>query len=140
VLLLCCRSLFEMAAHSYFTKKWATDHLKKKNYDAAWKFMLGINHGSRYMKEKYEKLPPIELMEGAHIGKVINGFNEYFKEHGDNEAREKYSFLSEFYDPSSFAFTNHIDFTEKRQAIAEHLHSGVARCVVFVHAAIVFVE
>ena len=140
VLLLCCRSLFEMAAHSYFTKKWATDHLKKKNYDAAWKFMLGINHGSRYMKEKYEKLPPIELMEGAHIGKVINGFNEYFKEHGDNEAREKYSFLSEFCDPGSFAFTNHIDFTEKRQAIAEHLHSGVARCVVFVHAAIVFVE
>jgi hypothetical protein len=33
---------------------------------------------------------------GLHIGKVINGFNEYFKEHGDNEAREKYSFLSEF--------------------------------------------
>ena len=114
---LCCRSLFEMAAHSYYTKKWATDHLQKKNYDAAWKFMLGINQGSRYMKEKYEKLPPIELVEGPHIGKVINGFNEYFKEHGDNEAREKYSFLSEFCHPNSFAFTNHIDFTEKKDDV-----------------------
>lgn len=114
---LCCRSLFEMAAHSYYTKKWATDHLQKKNYSAAWKFMLGINQGSRYMKEKYEKLPPIELVEGLHIGKVINSFNEYFKEHGDNEAREKYSFLSEFCHPNSFAFTNHIDFTEKKDDV-----------------------
>ena len=109
---LCCRCLFEMAAHAYYTKKWATDHLAKKNYDGAWKFMLGIDQSSRYMKEKYKKLPPIELVEGPHIGKVINGFNEYFKEHGDNEAREKYSFLSEFCHPNSFAFTNHIDFTE----------------------------
>jgi hypothetical protein len=114
---LCCRSLFEMAAHAYYTKKWATDHLAKKNYDEAWKFMLGINQGSRYMKEKYDKLPPIELVEGPHIGKVINTFNEYFKDHGDNEAREKYSFLSEFCHPNSFAFTNHIDFTEKKDDV-----------------------
>jgi len=114
---LCCRSLFEMAAHSYYTKKWAADHIKKKNYSAAWNFMLGINQGSRYMKEKYEKLPPIELVEGPHISKVINGFNEYFKEHGDNEAREKYSFLSEFCHPNSFAFTNHIAFTEKKDDV-----------------------
>jgi hypothetical protein len=114
---LCCRSLFEMAAHSYYTKKWVVDHLRKKNYDAAWKFMLGINQGSRYMKGKYEKLPPIELVDGPHIGRVINTFNEYFKEHGDNEAREKYSFLSEFCHPNSFAFTNHIDFTEKKDDV-----------------------
>jgi hypothetical protein len=114
---LCRRSLFEMAAHSYYTNKWATDYLQKKNYDAAWKFMLGLNQGSRYMKEKYEKLPPIELIEGPHIGKVINTFNEYFKEHGDKQARENYSFLSEFFHPNSFAFTNHIDFTEKKEGV-----------------------
>jgi hypothetical protein len=111
---LCCRSLFEMAAHAYYVQKHATDHLAKMNYEAAWEFMLGINQGSRYMKEKNDRqdMPAIELVEGPHIAKVIACFDEYFKEQGRNPARENYSFLSEFCHPNSFAFTNHLDFTE----------------------------
>jgi hypothetical protein len=112
---LCCRSLFEMAAHAYYVKKHATDHLKKKDFKAGWDFMLGINQGSRYMKEKEEvaaTMPALELVEGPHIAKVIACFDEYFKANGKNGARKNYSFLSEFCHPNSFAFTNHLDFTE----------------------------
>jgi hypothetical protein len=112
---LCCRSLFEMAAHAYYVKKHVTDHLKKQDYKAGWDFMLRINQGSRYMKEKNEAAagtPPLELVEGPHIASVIACFDEYFREHGEKEARKNYSFLSEFCHPNSFAFTNHLDFTE----------------------------
>jgi hypothetical protein len=113
---LCSRSLFETAAHGYYVKKHTTDHLSKSNYEAGWDFMLRINQGSRYMKEQSEttssRMPAIELVEGPHISKVIACFDEYFKDHGEKEARRNYSFLSEFCHPNSFAFTNHLDFTQ----------------------------
>jgi hypothetical protein len=116
---LCCRSLFEMAAHAYYVKKHALQHLAKKDYQPTWDFMLGINQGSRYMKEKHgdRGLPPIELVEGPHIAKVIACFDEYFRERGENVARENYSFLSEFCHPNSFAFTNHLDFTQGNENV-----------------------
>jgi hypothetical protein len=49
---LCCRALFEMAAHAYYVKKHAFQHLDKKDYQAAWDFMIGVNQGSCYMRER----------------------------------------------------------------------------------------
>jgi len=116
---LCCRSLFEMAAHSYYVRKHAEQHLKKSDYAATWNFMLEINQGSRYMKEKGDDrgVPPMELVEGPHIAKVINCFDEYFRDHGQNVARENYSFLSEFCHPNSFTFTNHLDFVRQEEGV-----------------------
>jgi hypothetical protein len=110
---LCVRALFEMAAHIYYVKKHVFQHLDNKDYDAAWKFMVKVNAGSRYMKEKYgEKLNgEIELEESPQIQKAVAAFNECFKEQ-KNAASEEYSFLSEFSHPNSFAFTNHIDWKE----------------------------
>jgi len=110
---LCARSLFEMAAHIYYVKKHVFAHLDKKDWEAAWKFMVKVNAGSRYMKEEYgEKLDgKIELEESPKIQSAIAAFNEYFN--GDKKkATREYSFLSEFSHPNSFAFTSHIDWQE----------------------------
>ncbi len=119
---LCCRALFEMAAHAYYVKKHAFQHLDKKDYQAVWDFMLGINQGSRYMREKQKAgaFPhkTHEIEEGPHIAKIIACFNEYFLERGKKEATENYSFLSEFCHPNSFAFTNHIEVEEPQTGVA----------------------
>jgi hypothetical protein len=83
---LCCRALFEMAAHAYYVKKHALQHLDKKDYQAVWDFMLGINQGSRYMRQRQKTgaFPhkTHEIKEGPHIAKIIACFNEYFQERG----------------------------------------------------------
>ena len=108
---LCVRALFEMAAHIYYVKKHVFQHLDKKDFDAAWKFMIKVNAGSRYMREKYgaQLAGKVELDESPHIQKAVAAFNEFFKEQ-KNAATEEYSFLSEFCHPNSFAFTNHLDW------------------------------
>jgi hypothetical protein len=110
---LCVRALFEMAAHIYYVKKHVFQHLDNKDFDAAWKFMVKINAGSRYMKEKYgEKLNgELEIEESPKIQKAVATFNEYFKGR-EKVATEEYSFLSEFSHPNSFAFTSHIEWQE----------------------------
>jgi hypothetical protein len=77
-----------MVAHAYYVKKHALQYLAKKNSQATWDFMLGINQGSRYRKEKKETqgLPAIELAEGPHVAKVMACFDEYFREQGENVA------------------------------------------------------
>src|SRR5579862_4779553 len=52
---LCTRAMWEMAAHSYYVKKHCFQHMDKKDWQAMWDFMLGINHSSRHMKEKQSK-------------------------------------------------------------------------------------
>lgn len=126
---LCARSAWEMAAHAYYVKKHCFQHMDKKDWQAAWDFMLGINQGSRHMKEKEEKAKEKaatatvaagagasvveELPEGPHISKVMACFNE-FHSPGKKDATENYSFLSEFCHPNSFAFTNHLDVAEPK--------------------------
>jgi len=113
---LCVRSLFEMAAHIYYVRKHVLAHLDQKDWDAAWKFMLKVNAGSRYMKEEYgDKLDgKIELEESPKVQSAIAAFNEYFN--GDKKrATREYSFLSEFSHPNSFAFTNHLDWKEAEE-------------------------
>jgi hypothetical protein len=119
---LCCRALFEMAAHAYYVKKHGFQHLDKKDYQATWDFMISVNQGSRYMRERQKAgaLPHKlhEIAEGPNIAKVVACFNEYFLERGKKEATENYSFLSEFCHPNSFAFTNHIEVEEPQTGVA----------------------
>ena len=121
---LCARAMWEMAAHSYYVKKHCFQHMDKKDWQATWDFMLGINQGSRHMKENQKKAAAVgaasaaaafveELPEGPHIAKVMACFNEYFGS-GSTEATENYSFLSEFCHPNSFAFTNHLEVEEPK--------------------------
>jgi len=120
---LCTRAMWEMAAHSYYVKKHCFQHMDKKDWQAMWDFMLGINHSSRHMKEKQSKAAAAgaavadgvveEIPEGPHIAKVMACFNEYFGS-GSTEATKNYSFLSEFCHPNSFAFTNHFEVEEPR--------------------------
>jgi hypothetical protein len=108
----------------YYVKKHCFQHMDKKDWQAAWDFMLGVNQGSRHMKEKHKKAAAVgsasaaaafveELPEGPHIAKVMACFNEYFGS-GSTEATENYSFLSEFCHPNSFAFTNHLEVEDPR--------------------------
>ena len=118
---LCCRAMFEMAAHAYYVKKHAMQHLDKKDFNAVWNFMLGINQGSRHMREKQEAAgePGPGIVEGPHISKIIACFDEFFAEHRrEKPARDNYSFLSEFCHPNSFAFTNHIEFDEPKTNVS----------------------
>jgi hypothetical protein len=116
---LCARSMWEMAAHSYYVKKHCFQYLDQKDLQKTWDFMLGINQGSRHMREKHEKARAAgattavleDLPEPPHIAKVMNCFNEWFK---SPEATENYSFLSEFCHPNSFAFTNHLEVEDPK--------------------------
>ncbi len=128
---LCARAMWEMSAHSYYVKKHCFQYMDKKDWQATWGFMLGINEGSRYMKERQDQPGTVanagaaiieELPEGPHIGRVMACFNEYFRSDEDKEpkrATEEYSFLSEFCHPNSFAFTNHIDMDKAATRGAE---------------------
>src|SRR5690349_5766528 len=45
------RSSFEFCAHAYYVKKHLKQHLDQKDLEAAWKFLLPIGTGSRYINE-----------------------------------------------------------------------------------------
>jgi len=109
---LCCRGLFELAAHGYYVKKHTLQHLKSGDLKAAWQFLIDVNLGSRDMREaqKAQGYEP-DFPEGPHIAKVMACFNEYF-EGGQKEkvATMTYSSLSEFSHPNSFAFINHFEW------------------------------
>jgi hypothetical protein len=118
---LCCRSMFEMAAHAYYVKKHTFQHLDKKDCKATWEFLFGINQGSRHMRERQKASGDSgpEIVEGPHIAKVIACFDEYFYEQRkDKPATQNYSFISEFCHPNSFAFTNHLEFKEPKEGVS----------------------
>jgi len=46
---LCARAMWEMAAHAYYVKKHCFQYMDKKDWQATWDLMLGINQGSRHM-------------------------------------------------------------------------------------------
>ena len=68
---LCARAMWEMAAHAYYVKKHCIQYMDKKDWQATWDLMLGVNQGSRYMKEKQEKAKA----GGKANKKVENGFD-----------------------------------------------------------------
>jgi hypothetical protein len=99
------RSLFEMAAHAYYTHKHATQFLDAGDLKGAWDFIVEINMGSRYMREEYgdqpSNWPPFAAPR--EIAKVIRCFDEWT----DGRARTEYSFLSEFAHPNMAAYSHY---------------------------------
>lgn len=101
------RSSFEFCAHAYYVQKHLKQHLDRKDLDAAWKFLLPIGTGSRYISEFHTSPEESELFPvGPHISKAVNCFQ---KEVMLNE--DDYSYLSEFCHPNMMTFSQHYRWT-----------------------------
>ena len=114
VVFLCCRGLFELAAHAYYVKEKLVKRIDKKDWDAAWELLLKVNFGSRY---RHKRATDVEhepaYPNGIHINDALELFNEYFSDGAKFEtAEEHHDYLSEFCHPNSDAFTNHFDWEE----------------------------
>lgn len=102
------RSSFEFCAHAYYVRKHLKQHLDQRDLVAAWKFLLPIGTGSRYISDFHSTPDENELFPVApHISKVIN----CFKETTSKEAEEDYSYLSEFCHPNMMTFSQHYRWT-----------------------------
>ena len=69
------RSCFELCAHSYYVKKHVKQYLEERNLNAAWKFLLPIGTGSRYINEHHPEDSTL-FPAPPHIKKAINCFKE----------------------------------------------------------------
>jgi hypothetical protein len=99
------RALFELRAHSYSVKKHVKQHLHAKNLEATWDFLIpvetsGLSTISPYPQESQLFPSP------AHIGEVINCFNEIT----DGDAATVYSLLGEFCHPDMAALRQHFQW------------------------------
>lgn len=115
VVFLCCRGLFELAAHAYFVKEKMMKKIDEKDWDAAWDLLLKVNFGSRYRhkREKDVDGKPV-YPNGIHVYDALGVFNSYFPDgQKDGTAEEHHDYLSEFCHPNSDAFTNHFDWEEE---------------------------
>ena len=102
------RSSFEFCAHAYYAQKHVKQYLDANDLAAAWKFLLPIGTGSRYINEFHSTPEESELFPaGPHIGKAIN----CFKEATPKETEDDYSYLSEFCHPNMMTFSQHYRWT-----------------------------
>src|SRR5258708_9889263 len=102
------RSSFEFCAHAYYVKKHVKQYLDANDLAAAWKFLLPIGTGSRYVSEFHSTPEENELFPvGPHISKAVN----CFKETTPKETEEDYSYLSEFCHPNMMTFSQHYRWT-----------------------------
>jgi hypothetical protein len=95
-------------AHIYYVKKHLKQHLDANDLAAAWKFLLPVSTGSRYINELYpegEELFPV----GAHVSKAVKCFKEIMPKSSDDD--DDYSYLSEFCHPNLMAFSQHYRWT-----------------------------
>jgi hypothetical protein len=98
------RSSFEFCAHAYYVQKHAKQYLDANDLAAAWKFLLPIGTGNRYINEFHSTPEASELFPtGPHISKAIN----CFKEATPKETEDDYSYLSEFCHPNMMTFSQH---------------------------------
>jgi hypothetical protein len=94
------RSAYEVGAHAYYVKKHLKQHIDKKDFAAAWKFLTPIATASRYISEQNPEENDLFPLP-AHISKVVNCFREVTPQDDD------YSYLSEFIHPNAMAFLQH---------------------------------
>jgi hypothetical protein len=101
------RSSFEFCAHAYYVKKHVKQHLDVRDLDAAWKFLLPIGTGSRYING-YHHPEESELFPAPpHISEAVNCFKEVMPKGTDDD----YSYLSEFCHPNTMTFQQHYRWT-----------------------------
>jgi hypothetical protein len=112
VVFLCCRGLFELAAHAYYVREKLIRKIDDKDWDAAWDLLLKVNFGSRYRHKRGTDVEGEPVYpNGIHIYDALEAFNEYFPDgEKDKIAEEHHDYLSEFCHPNSDAFTNHLDW------------------------------
>ena len=103
------RSLYEIAAHSYYVQKHIKQYREVKNIERGWKFMESINMGSLYMKKKGISVLSSRrpFPEPRNIGKIIRCFDEWRLIPRQRHASETYSYLSEFAHPNMAAFNHY---------------------------------
>lgn len=103
------RSSYEFSAHAYYVKKHMKQHLDAKDLDAAWKFLLPIATGSRYINEFHHPEESEMFPAPPHVIKAINCFQEVMpKGSGDD-----YSYLGEFCHPNTMTFQQHYRWTSQ---------------------------
>jgi hypothetical protein len=100
VVFLCCRGLFEVAAHAYYVKERLMKKIDEEDWNAAWDLLLKVNFGSRY---RYKRAKDIDdqpaYPNGIHIYDALEVFNEYFPDGAKFEtAEEHHDYLSEFWE------------------------------------------
>lgn len=101
------RSSFEFCAHAYYVKKHVKQYLDAKDLNAAWKFLLPIGTGSRYINEYHHPEESDLFPAPPHISKAVNCFKEAMPEGTDDD----YSYLSEFCHPNTMTFQQHYRWT-----------------------------
>ena len=106
-----CRTMYEMAAQSYYVNNHIDQCLKSDDLEKAWTLFIDVQTGSRYIQE-FGGEPDCEIP--PHIKRVMNCFNEYF---GDKTATETYSFLSEHSHPSTFTSVRHYEISFDTKSI-----------------------
>lgn len=149
VVFLCCRGLFEIAAHAYYVKGKLMKKVDGSDWDAAWELLLKANYGSRYRFKKAEDVKGAPVYPNSiHINDALKAFNEYFPDGGKARSAEtEYDYLSEFCHPNSDAFTNHLDWAaELNDAVVKFgkpdpelmmlaLPDAAIACSAFLHSA-----
>jgi hypothetical protein len=99
------RALFELGAHSYYVKKHVKQHLEAKNLEATWIFLNPVGMSSLYTISPYPQESQL-FPSSAHIGEVINCFNEIM----EGDAATIYSLLSEFCHSDMAALRQHFQW------------------------------
>ena len=99
------RALFELGAHSYYVKKHVKQHLDAKNLEATWDFLIPVGTSGLSTISPYPQESQL-FPSSAHIGEVINCFNEIT----DGDAATVYSLLSEFCHPDMAALRQHFQW------------------------------
>lgn len=101
------RSVYELGAHAYYVKKHLKQHLQKGSCDSAWKFLMPVTMGSRYMNEQIPEESEF-FPAPAHISKPIKCFSEVMPQ----SAQDDYSYLSEFCHPNVLAFLQYYEWSD----------------------------
>ena len=96
------RALFELGAHSYYVKQRVKKHLQEKSLGATWTFLIPVGTSSLYTISPYPQESQL-FPSPAHIGEVINCFNEIM----EGDAATIYGLLSEFCHPDMAALRQH---------------------------------
>jgi hypothetical protein len=112
------RCLFELAAQSYYVHKHVQQYIDADDLDSAWKFLMEINMGSRYMNDYATANKDSDFPAPREIQKMIRAWGEWRK----SEMQSTYSYLSEYVHPNMTAFSHYYSITTQDETTMVHFH------------------